>query len=50
MTRLRFEVTAAQSEVIGQKPVVLQKIRAVTDQSLSANFGPIALKQIEHGL
>ena len=26
---LRFEVTAAQSEVIGQKPEVLQKIRGV---------------------
>ena len=27
---LRFEVTAAQSEVVGQKPEVLQKIRGVT--------------------
>ena len=45
---LRFEVTAAQSEVIGQKPEVLQKVRGVTDQSHSANFGPITLKLIEH--
>ena len=27
--KTRFEVTAAQSEVIGQKPEVLQKIRGV---------------------
>ena len=47
---LRFEVIAAQSEVIGQKPVVLQKIRGLTNKSHSANFGPIALRRIEHGV
>ena len=47
---LRFEVTAAQSEVKGQKPEVLQKIRGVTDQSHSANFRPKGLKLNQHGL
>ena len=47
---LRFKVTADESEVIGQQLVVLQKIRAVTDQSHSANFGPIALNRIEYGV
>ena len=37
---------AAQSEVLGQKSEVLQKIRAVTKK----NTCPIALKRIEHGL
>ena len=47
---LRFEVTAAQSEVIGQKRVLLQKIRAVMDQSHCANFRPKGLKLNQHGL
>ena len=47
---LCFEDTAAQSEVIGQKLVVLRKIGGVKNQSHSANFRPIALKLIEHGV
>ena len=47
---LRFELTAAQIEVIGQKPVVLQKIRGVTKTSNLFFFSPIALKRIEHGV
>ena len=47
---LRFEVTAAQSEVRGRKRVVLQKIRGVTKNYHFCIYGPIALKRIEHGV
>ena len=40
----------AQSEVIGQKPEVLQKNRGVTKNQHFCIFGPIALKQIELGV
>ena len=46
---LRFEVTGAQREIIGQKRVSLRKIRGVKDQSNSANFGPISSKGMEPG-
>ena len=41
----RFEVTAAQSKVIGQKRVSLRKIRGVTKNQHFVLFGPIALKR-----
>ena len=45
-----LEVIVAQSEVTGQKPVVLQKIRGVIKNYHFFIFGPIAWKTIEHGL
>ena len=50
MTSLRFEVLAAQSEVIGQKSTALQKIRGVRNQKHPANFRPRGLQLVEPGV
>ena len=47
---LCFEVIAAQSEVVGKNQLCYEKSRGVANQSHSANFGPIAWKQIEPGV
>ena len=47
---LRFEVIAAQSEVIGKNQSCYEKSRGVTNQRHSANFRPIAGTLNQHGL
>ena len=47
---LRFEVIAAQSEVIGKNQSCYVKSRGVTNQRNSANFRPIAGTLNQHGL